>query len=229
MHSSEYRRIARERLSGNWGTAVLAALLAAVLGGISTGGGIRVDADDLNRFSEIEWFKPLIVALVSYASIVSLVSLLIGGVVQLGYSRFLLNLHDRRPAKIGDLFSYFADHFGGGFCLRLLTDLYIFLWTLLFLIPGIVKTYSYAMAPFIMAENPDLGANECITRSRELMDGHKFDLFCLELSFIGWALLCAFTCGIGNLFLRPYTQSARAAFYRSLSGAPAVEAYIIEE
>ncbi len=219
MSSSDYRRIARDRLSGNWGIAALTAFLAALLGGFSTGGGAGIEEEDIRRLigMDNQMLSQLLMAVLAASAIAALAAFVIGGVVQLGYCRFLLNLHDGRPCGVKDLFSYFSEYFGGGFCLRLLTLLYTYLWTLLFLIPGIIKSYSYAMAPFIMAEDPELGANECITRSRELMDGHKFDLFCLELSFIGWALLCVFTCGIGNLFLQPYIQSARAAFYRSLA------------
>ena len=73
------------------------------------------------------------------------------------------------------------------------------------------------MAPYIMAEHPEWGANECITRSRQMMDGHKFELFCLDLSFIGWGIACIFTLGLGIPFLDAYREAAHAAFYRNIS------------
>ena len=89
---------------------------------------------------------------------------------------------------------------------------------MLFIIPGIIANYSYAMTGFILAEYPEMTAGEAIERSKEMMDGNRFRLFCLQLSFIGWSILCSFTFGIGNLWLRPYRQAATAAFYREISG-----------
>ena len=97
-----------------------------------------------------------------------------------------------------------------------LMNLFIFLWSLLFIIPGIVKAFSYALTPFILEERPELGANEAIDHSRAMMKGHKFDLFWLLLSFIGWGILCMFTFGIGFLWLAPYMQTSFAAFYEDV-------------
>lgn len=98
----------------------------------------------------------------------------------------------------------------------LLMRIFIFLWSLLLFIPGIVKSFSYAMTPFILEENPDLSANEAIDHSRAMMRGHKFDLFWLYLSFIGWAFLAILTLGVGLLWLIPYMQTSLAAFYEDV-------------
>ena len=118
-------------------------------------------------------------------------------------------------ARFEDLFSGF-DIFGNAFVLNLLITLKVIAWSLLFVIPGIVAAYRYSMATYIMAENPGMQATEAIERSKALMDGRKGDLFCLDLSFIGWALLATLTAGIGYLWLTPYMTVSRAAFYRSL-------------
>ena len=97
-----------------------------------------------------------------------------------------------------------------------LVMLFTFLWSLLFIIPGIVKCFSYSMTPFILEEHPELGANEAIDHSRAMMKGHKFDLFWLILSFIGWGFLCLFTFGIGYLWLTPYMDTSVAAFYEDV-------------
>ena len=89
---------------------------------------------------------------------------------------------------------------------------------MLFIVPGIIKGYSYSMTPFIMAENPELSASEAINRSKAMMDGHKTELFVLDLTLFGWAILCALTLNLGNLFLNPYRNAAYAAFYRQISG-----------
>lgn len=97
-----------------------------------------------------------------------------------------------------------------------LVMLFTFLWSLLFIIPGIVKCFSYSMTPFILEEHPELGANEAIDHSRAMMKDHKFDLFWLILSFIGWGFLCLFTFGIGYLWLVPYMDTSISAFYEDV-------------
>lgn len=109
-------------------------------------------------------------------------------------------------------FSNYWHKIGG----MLLMGIFVFLWTLLFIIPGIIKAYSYAMTPYILDENPELSASEAIHRSRMMMQGHKFDLFWLQLSFIGWFLLCIVTAGIALLWVTPYYYTAQAAFYEEV-------------
>lgn len=98
----------------------------------------------------------------------------------------------------------------------LLVFVYTLLWTLLLVIPGIIKAYSYSMTFYILRENPEMTAGDAITASQKMMDGHKMDLFLLSLSFIGWAILASITFGIGYLWLIPYIYTAYAAFYETL-------------
>lgn len=98
----------------------------------------------------------------------------------------------------------------------LLKGIYTLLWSLLLIIPGIVKSYSYAMTEFVLVDRPDLAYNEAIEESMRLMQGNKWRLFVLDLSFLGWALLCILTLGIGYLFLAPYMEVAHAHFYADL-------------
>jgi uncharacterized membrane protein len=221
MESSDLRYQARQTLAGKWGIAVLAGFLAALLGGLVMGGGssVNLDKEELQRLPQE--VLSLLMVITSIGGILSIVRFFLGGPVKLGYCRFLLKMHDGEDAQVNDLFSRF-DRFGDGFVLSLLTGIYVFLWSLLFVIPGIIKVYAYAMAPFIMEENPNMTAGEAITASRELMDGHKFDLFCLVLSFIGWDLLNLLTLGIGSLWLIPYKNAAHAAFYRAIAGRPEI-------
>ncbi len=218
MTYSDLRAKARYNLAGNWGISVGIAVVAFLLGGLLAGGSFLPEVN-LNG-SEDKWNQIRISSnLVFTLEPLALVTLLVGGPVQLGYARFLLNQHDRQPIQFSDLFSQF-DRFGQGFAQSFLRGLYVFLWSLLFIIPGIVKTYAYAMTPYIMADHPELTANEAITRSRELMDGHKGELFTLHLTFIGWSILAALSLNIGNLWLNPYRNAAEAAFYRELCPAP---------
>ena len=219
MTSSELRRVARENLSGNWGISVGVALVAAILGGNMVGVGsnlnYNINENTVRNLPPVFW--TVLLPLASCAGILSLTALILGGVVELGYAKFLLKQHDRKELQFSDLFSQF-DRFGTGFAQQFLRILYTTLWTLLFIIPGIVKSLSYAMTPFILEDHPEMTASEAIKASMKLMDGHKMDLFILGLSFIGWSLLACLTMGIGYLFLTPYINAAYAAFYRNISG-----------
>lgn len=216
--SSEFRRIAREKLSGRWGMAILVGFIASLL---IDGFSIRIDE------KAIAYIPPTVLSILQFlmppAIILGIVVLVIGGVIHLGYCQYLLKQHDHKGGDISDLFSQFS-RLGDGFCLKLLEWIYIVLWSMLFVIPGIVASYRYAMAPYILLEHPDMSASDAITASKEMMNGHKWELFCLDFSFIGWDLLSALTLGIGALWLNPYTNAARTAFYRSLSGQPAIDA-----
>ena len=99
-----------------------------------------------------------------------------------------------------------------------LRSIFVWLWSLLLVIPGIIAIYRYAMMPYLMAEFPDLGALDAMRESKRLMQGNKWRLFCLELSFIGWYLLSILTLGIGLLWLLPYVSASRAAFYLEITG-----------
>ena len=119
-----------------------------------------------------------------------------------------------------DAFSGFDDFFSA-FKVTFLVGLYTFLWSLLFIIPGIVKSYSYSMSLFILADNKGKSARECIKESMAMTDGHKMELFVLDLSFIGWELLGALTCGIAYIWIQPYYTATKANAYETLR--PVVE------
>lgn len=146
-----------------------------------------------------------------------LVVFVIGGAVNLGLKLFNVRLvanQSQRP--FATLFERF-DILFKALLLQLAMGIFIFLWTLLLIIPGIIAAYRYSMAPYLMAQNPNLGVMEAIGMSKKMMMGHKGRLFILELSFIGWAILCVFTLGIGYLWLLPYMNASEAAFYMDLS------------
>lgn len=216
MSYSEYRKIARDNLAGKWSQAVLVAFVAALLGGLITASSyFRLDMDAEYIHYLPEFLIPLLTLGVSTAGTLNLVHFILGGTVQLGYAQVLLKQHHGADYDVKDLFSQFY-RFKQGFLQSFLTGLYVFLWTLLFIIPGIIKAYSYAMTPFIMADNPELTAREAMEQSQALMNGHKGELFILGLTFIGWDLLNVLTLGIGSLWLNPYKNAAYAAFYRDL-------------
>lgn len=116
---------------------------------------------------------------------------------------------------VSNMFNEFGKY-GRALGVSLLMKVYLFLWTLLLIIPGIIKYYSYAMTYYIAKDHPELGADDCIERSRQMMSGHKADLFLLDLSFIGWFILCLLTLGIGFLWLLPYAEASHVVFYEEL-------------
>lgn len=219
MEARDLRSRARENLAGNWGTAIGVAAVAFLLGGLLAGSTfipefeVRIENMDISSLKDLLTLSLGATGMtIGFTSLLGLAQFIIGGVIELGYAQYLLKQHDRRDPQFSDLFSKF-DYFGAGFCQAFLRGLYTFLWSLLFIIPGIVAGYSYAMTPFIMSEHPDMPASEAIRASKELMDGHKGELFWLDLTFIGWSLLSALTLNLGNLWLNPYRNAAYAAFY----------------
>ena len=228
MNYSDIRAQARDRLAGNWASAVGICLVAFLLGGAIAGAEFLPQITYTFRGETMElkeWLTTVATLTRQFGSTtisigaLGLAQFIIGGVVQLGYARHLLKQHDRQDCSLSDLFSE-LDRFGQGFAQKFLRALYVFLWSLLLVIPGVIKDLSYAMTPFIMADHPNLTAGEAIERSKALMDGYKWDLFVLRFTFIGWNLLAALTMNVGNLILNPYKNAAEAAFYRQIAGYP---------
>lgn len=148
---------------------------------------------------------------------------LIGGFFMIGVTTVFLKL--ARGGEEVDLADIFAakDQIGNSLLLGLLKNLFLLLWSLLFVIPGVIKFYSYSMVYYIQTEHPEYDWKQTINESRRMMDGHKFRLFCLDLSFLGWLILGALCFGIGTFFVLPYMQAARANFYLDLKAQPVVE------
>ncbi len=235
FNSGELRKIARDKLRGKWGMSILVTFLAGLLGGMGSGnGGIDFRYmlnDGTGHGRGVETVRetigavihsPLLLATIStfvgIMFIYAIAALIIGSAVELGHCAYYIDLVNNGRPGVGTLFSRFGI-FLKALGLRLFMSLFIFLWMLLFIIPGIIAAYSYAMAPYIMAQNPDIGIQEAVNMSKEMMQGHKGRLFILELSFIGWGLLCILlTLGIGALWLNPYISAAKAAFYLERSG-----------
>lgn len=175
-----------------------------------------------------------IAAIVIYGAITAALSStgiggLFVGIFTLGYVAFFMAIIRGNKAKIEDLFCGFTDNFADSFVAGILISIFTFLWTLLFIIPGIVKAYSYSMTFYILKDNPGMSATEAITESRKMMDGHKWQLFCLDLSFLGWYIVGALCLGVGVFFVAPYHQMARANFYEALKAEltpplPAIDA-----
>ena len=145
-------------------------------------------------------------------------TIFIGLPLLVGMTYFFINLVRQDKIQFEDLFEGFRTNFIENVFTVLLMQVYIVLWSFLFIIPGIIKSFSYAMVPFIMADPKyTLKYDEAITESRNMMDGRKMDLFILYLSFFGWFLLSLLTFGIGLLWLIPYINAATSAFYLDIT------------
>ncbi len=144
-----------------------------------------------------------------------IVSIIITPAFTLSLIRIYLDVIKGNNPKVGDAFSGFDD-FWSAFKVTFLVGLFTFLWSLLFIIPGIVKSFSYSMSTYILAENKEKPALECISESKAMTEGHKMDLYVLGLSFIGWGFLCVITLGIASIWVVPYMQATYANAYNSL-------------
>lgn len=224
VESAVLKQRAKNALSGHWGSAVLVSFAASLLGGNGGGGGsvsTEIDGETLSVLvQEYPWLQDAIdavVAVLPFIVIYGLVITVIGGMIQLGYYQYCVKLCLGVDAGVKELFVH-KQYLLKAFALSLLIAIKTALWYCLFVIPGIVASYRYAMAPYLMAENPDMGIVEAIEESKAMMNGYKGDLFWLHLSFLGWALLSVFTLGIGNLWLNPYMRVTEAEFYLELTG-----------
>jgi uncharacterized membrane protein len=148
--------------------------------------------------------------------------LIIGGPLYLGFFMFFLTFSRGEDATIGQLFYGFS-RFGTALGTHLLMTLFIFLWSLLLIIPGIIAGLAYSQAFFILADNPDIGPMQALRESKEMMDGYKAKFFFLGLRFLGWALLCIPTLCIGFLWYIPYYQTSLAKFYDDLAPRPYID------
>ena len=154
----------------------------------------------------------ILVALVIFIIIVFL-RIFIGYCLEVGGRRYFVQSAQYRDNKKCFSFGFDGQNYMGIVKTMLLTKVFIFLWTLLLIIPGIIKSYAYRMVPYILADNPNIGVQKSITLSNEMTMGHKFDLFVLDLSFIGWYLLGALALGVGVLFVMPYENATNAELY----------------
>ena len=205
--NTELRRQGRETLAGRWGTFVAASLVYMI---ISCFVQVPAQLSDFSR-SVLMTGAGVNYTLMSTSVVVSLLIL----PLTYGYDTIFLRNLRSEPVGVEHMFDGFRDY-GRIFITLLWQNVLILLWTLLLIVPGIVKSLAYAQTPYILLDNPKLSTVEAIHLSREMMFGYKGKLFLLLLSFIGWGILCIFTCGVGFLWLAPYMQSSMAAFYEDV-------------
>ncbi len=217
------KKIARDRFRLDRRNAILVMLVLTLLGGVS-GGSLDID---LSGFTESEGasvdmsaFADLLAPILASSVVLFLLGLAITifftNVLATGGRGWYLRYVRGETPDVGEAFASFRIY-KPVVGTALLRNVYVFLWSLLFVIPGIVKSYAYSMADYIIYENPNLTADEALSMSVKMTNGAKGDLFVFDLSFVGWNLLNAFTFGIlGVVYVHPYMYTAHAAVYDAL-------------
>lgn len=202
---------ARKKLQGNWGWAVGITAIILIISLILAGPIMKITIiGDGN--------------VLHFDNTAGFIGTLIADFIALSLAITSLNfMRGKRDTFFNETFSAFTQgRFVPEFLTYLLVTLYTFLWTLLLIVPGIIKGYSYALTPYIVndlvASGQDVHPNEVIQDSNKMMKGYKWQLFVLDLSFIGWSILTCMTFGIGSLWLIPYIQTTKANFYREIAG-----------
>jgi len=195
MIAKDYRQAAWEKLSGKWGTLAVMTLIYSFILGV---------VDSLSSIS------PYVMGSVAFV-----VTALLVGPFNLSWAYTSQKVQQKKDVKVEDLFFGF-NNFVQAFVLELINGIFIFLWSLLLIIPGIIKMLAYSMSFFILNENPEISFSDARKKSIEMMDGYKWRLFCLYFSFIGWILLGILTLGILFFWVSPYMQVAKAEFYENI-------------
>ena len=226
---SDIKALGRTSFRRNYWPSVAAGLFLTLSSGGSSGGGARgvhSTSHDLQEMGDtLSHMQPdertmVILSVVLAASfvvvLVCFLDVLVLNPLAVGCRHFFLtNL--REPASVGEIVYGFRRNYGRNVLTMFLSDIFIFLWSLLFVIPGFIKHYSYMLVPYLLEDHPELSATEIITLSRKMMDGQKMNAFLLDVSFIGWWLAAFFTCGLAGLFYAwPYMGASKAAMYEAI-------------
>ncbi|MGN1251208.1 MAG: DUF975 family protein [Candidatus Spyradocola sp.] len=225
---AQLKQNARDVLRNNYWMALLVSLVAGLL--VNVGGGAGGAAGGTGGWIEqgvasgqIDWITAAVFS--TAIGVVAILTVLVGlavsfflaGPVQIGLCRYYLESREGR-STFGSLFYTFSHGYLNSAAAMFVTDLFVGLWSLLFIIPGIVKGLAWSQVPYLLAENPGMTGK----RARELSDrmtyGHKCNIFVLQLSFLGWILLGCLACGVGTLFVAPYIEATSAELYATLRG-----------
>lgn len=184
---AELKAHARQMMSGNMGMLIVCMVIVGALAGVC---------------SAIPYIGPVL-------------GICVLGPLSLGEAYIYLNLTRGYEPDVNVLFSGFQ-RFTDTLVLTILMRIFIFLWSLLLFVPGVIKAISYSQAYYILAEHPEMSGKEALDASIEMMDGHKMDYFVLLLSFIPWLLLCTITCGLAVLYVYPYMDATLVNFYQTI-------------
>lgn len=207
-----------------WPSVIVSFVLTLFMGGGAASSASQTSNSastlDPSTMSEEEMMLlvGVLFGIVAISTVISLVvKIFLANPIEVGSARFFKKNLEQPGVGIGTIGEGFGGY-GRTFVTLLLRDLFILLWTLLLVIPGIMKAYSYRLVPYIVKDEPNLPAGEVLKRSAQLMQGNRWKSFVLDLSFIGWYFFGAITFGLGLIFwTAPYVQSTNAALYLELA------------
>ena len=228
-NSKELRKRAWESLKGKYWMAFAVILVTGLIGSI---GNVFVSfgqqlGEVLGMVEPAELDSTMAIGALVLSGVV-IISAIIGGLYSIfvtdaltvGTCNYFIKNTDSKPS-FKDIFSGFKVKYGRNIGTLLLVGIKLVLWTILFIIPGIIKSYEYSIIPYILADDPEISSKDAFKKAKQMMKGNKWRLFKLEFSFIGWFILCVLTLGIGTLFLIPYINAANAEFYIELKNKQA--------
>jgi hypothetical protein len=227
------KQTAWEELHSSYWLSFAVCLVAGILTGglnigFSGGGGAGQPAAapsdepfDMTEFMAEFWY--IIVAflvVLAIAAVIGIVySTFVSNPITVGKSRYFISCDENGDRSFGFLFSAFRKgQYLSVVKTMFIMNVLIMMWSLLFIIPGIIKSYSWRMVPYILADNPDMEWREALDLSKQMTDGDKLNMLLLDLSFIGWWFLGILACGIGILFVQPYIEATWAEFYHTKNG-----------
>lgn len=230
---------AKINMQRNYWGCVAVAFIMSVVEGIGAAGGVRSGSqsamtdgnynyDKYDTSGTFTAFASILIAIGLVLLVFGiLLNIFVGNVLRIGANRFFIQ-NRTEMVRTGTIFDGFRSGYYGNIVLTMfLKDLYVALWTLLLIIPGVIKELEYMMVPYILAENPGMDRKEAFAISKRMMDGEKFDAFVLQLSFIGWYLLAAITCGlVGIFYVNPYVEATMTELYAYNKGKAFHEGYI---
>jgi uncharacterized membrane protein len=208
---AELKSLAKTSLKDNYWKAFLVGLVFFFASGNGSGGSSGRARDTAQEYvsrnpDALIIVMALIVLAIAYR-------ILLGYSLEIGSRKYFVQLGQFKNTDGCYSFAFDGANYKGIIATMLLKAIYNFLWSLLLIIPGIIKSYSYRMVPYIIADNPNIGADNAITLSRKMMDGNKFESFVLDLSFLGWILLGILALFVGVLFVNPYIYATEAQLY----------------
>lgn len=228
----------KQAFQRNYGCAVGVALIMAIVSGelSSSSNGVRnyveytssnggfysthsMNIWNLRLFGNDGLISAAVAGLLSLISIafaicILLFSVFVSNVLEVGGKKFFILNQNGRPGMGAMLEGFRSGHYGNLVLTMFLRDLFVFLWSLLLFVPGVIKHYEYLMVPYILSENPGMNREEAFLISRQMMDGQKWEAFVMDLSFLGWYILSAVTCGLLSIFyVNPYREAAFAELY----------------
>lgn len=218
---AELKDFAKKDLKGNYWMAFLVSLIIVITGGshnqlefgssASETGGVEA-TNAMNGE-----FRVTFIVLLVFLFVIAL-RMFIGYMLEVGGRKYFITLAEGKSDISKITYAFNSNYYKNIFLTMLLRSIYVILWTLLLIIPGIIKFYAYRMVPYILAENPEIGHKKALELSKKMTKGEKWNIFVLDLSFLGWFILGALLFGVGIFFVQPYYDATNAELYLKLKG-----------